>query len=278
MAGPWCVKSKGILPLMRSIVLDHGSTILDIDGDTLTGVMLDLLGKERDRFQILKKGTVEQNIVSNPRVATKETEERTGLGVVGSPRTKRDAEAARRAGEKNVAQMMPKKSTPLIPPHAEWDYLRGGESPETEMWTQVGFDAKEEGWLRGPAGFGYGDGDDRTVLDEMQGQYTTLFIRREFEIPAGTDKRRIGLAINYDDGFALFLNGKEVIAKSLTRLENGKTKVSLHEAEGAEYFPLSDFTEFLKEGRNVIAIEGHNIDLKSSDFTLDPHLVIDETP
>ena len=34
--------SKGVIPLMRSIVLDHGSTILDIDGDTLTGVMLDL--------------------------------------------------------------------------------------------------------------------------------------------------------------------------------------------------------------------------------------------
>ena len=55
------------------------------------------------------------------------------------------------------------------------------------------------------AGFGYGDGDDRTVLKEMKGNYTQVFIRREFEIPAGTDKRRIGLVINYDDGFALFL-------------------------------------------------------------------------
>ena len=165
-------KSKGILPLMRSIVLDHGSTILDIEGDTLTGVMLDLRGKERDRFQILKNGTVEQSIVSNPQVATKDTEERTGLGVMGSPRTKRDAEAARRAGEKNVAQMVPTNSTPLIASHAEWDYLGGGETPETDTWTQLGFDAKEEGWLRGPAGFGYGDGDDRTVLEDMQGNYS----------------------------------------------------------------------------------------------------------
>ena len=267
-------KSKGILPLMRSIILDHGSTILDIEGDTLTGVMLDLRGKERDRFQILKKGNVEQNIVSNPRVATKKTEERTGSGVMGSPRTKRDAEAARRAGHKNVAQMMPKNFTPLIPPHAEWDYLSGGKGPETEMWTRLGFDAKEEGWSRGPAGFGYGDDDDRTVLDDMEGKYSTLFVRREFEIPAGTDLRRIGLAINYDDGFALFLNGKEVMAKSLTRLENGKVTVSLHEAEGSEYFPLSAFAKFLKEGRNVIAIEGHNVSLESSDFTLDPFLVI----
>ena len=37
---------------MRSIVLDHGSTILDIEGDTLTGIMVDLRGVERDRFAI----------------------------------------------------------------------------------------------------------------------------------------------------------------------------------------------------------------------------------
>ena len=132
-------KSKGILPLMRSIVLDHGSTILDIEGDTLTGVMLDLRGKERDRFQILKNGTVEQSIVSNPKVATKETEERTGSGVMGSPQTKRDARAARKAGHKNVAQMVPKNSTPLIAPHAEWDYLAGRREPRNRYLDPIGF-------------------------------------------------------------------------------------------------------------------------------------------
>ena len=189
--------SKGVIPLMRSIVLDHGSTMLDIKGDTLTGVMLDLRGRERDRFQILKRGKVEQSIVDDPDIATAATEERTGHGVLGSPKTKRDAEAARRAGEKNLAQMLPKNATNLIPPNARWSYLAGGQAPETELWTQLGFDIDEEdAWLEGVAGFGYGDGDDRTVLKEMKGNYTQVFIRREFEIPAGTDKRRIGLVIN----------------------------------------------------------------------------------
>ena len=267
--------SKGVIPLMRSIVLDHGSTMLDIKGDTLTGVMLDLRGRERDRFQILKRGKVEQSIVDHPNIATTATEERTGHGVLGSPKTKRDAEAARRAGEKNLAQMLPKNATNLIPPNARWSYLAGGQAPETELWTQLGFDIDEEdAWLEGVAGFGYGDGDDRTVLKEMKGNYTQVFIRREFEIPAGTDKRRIGLVINYDDGFALFLNGKQVLAKSLKRMKDGKVKASSHEAEGPEYFPLSDFAEHLKEGRNVIAIEGHNTKSGSSDFTIDPYLVI----
>lgn len=267
--------SKGVIPLMRSIVLDHGSTILDIEGDTLTGVMLDLRGRERDRFQILKKGRVKQRIVENPQIATAATEERTGHGVLGSPKTKRDAEAARKAGEKNLAQMLPKNVTNLIPPNAQWSYLAGGQTPETELWTQLGFDIdEEEAWLQGSAGFGYGDGDDRTVLDGMKDSYTQVFIRREFEIPHGTDKRRIGLVISYDDGFVLFLNGKQVLAKSLKRSKDGTVKVSSHEAAGPEYFPLSDFAEHLKEGRNVIAIEAHNIKLDSSDFTIDPYLVI----
>ena len=51
-------------------------------------------------------------------------------------------------------------------------------------------------------------------------------------------------------------------------------KILVREATGPEYFPLSDFAEHLKEGRNVIAIEGHNTKSGSSDFTIDPYLVI----
>ncbi|NIP97318.1 MAG: hypothetical protein GWO24_29340, partial [Akkermansiaceae bacterium] len=58
--------TMGMIPLMRSIVLDHGSTILDFDGDTLTGTMLDLRGKERDRFQIVKRGVVKHSVVEKP--------------------------------------------------------------------------------------------------------------------------------------------------------------------------------------------------------------------
>ena len=268
--------SKGIIPLMRSIVLDHGSTIIDIEGDTLTGIMLDLRANERDRFQILKKGEVKHSVVDQPRIATAATEERTGHGVLGSAQSKRAAEAARKAGEK-LAQLPPKNVTNLIPPHAQWSYLAGGQTPETELWTQLGFDIEEEqkeGWKSGEAGFGYGDGDDRTILKDMKGKYTQVFIRREFQIPAGADKRRIGLVVNYDDGFTLFLNGKQILSKSLTRLKNGKVEVSSHEAKGAEYYPLADFAEHLKQGRNVIAIEASNIKRNSTDFSIDPYLVI----
>jgi hypothetical protein len=267
--------AKGISPVMRSIVLDHGSTIVDIDGDTLTGVMLDLRGKERDRFAIVKRGTVKHGVLDNPWTPDETTAERTGAGVLGAPKTVADAEEAREAGKKNVPGLMPKQFKAIIPSNAQWDYLADGEDPETEMWTKLGFDSKQEGWKSGTAGFGYGDGDDRTELTDMRGKFTAIFIRREFEIPKGTDLKRLGLMINYDDAFVLHLNGKELLSKGIVRGEDGIAKVEKHEASGAEYYPLAEFADTFREGKNVIALEGHNDSKDSSDLSLDPALVVE---
>ncbi|HEX7009985.1 MAG TPA: metallophosphoesterase family protein, partial [Phycisphaeraceae bacterium] len=56
----------GTCPLMRVITTDHGSVIVDIDGDTLEAVMVDLHGDVRDRFQIVKRGRVQPRPVDNP--------------------------------------------------------------------------------------------------------------------------------------------------------------------------------------------------------------------
>ncbi|QTN32292.1 metallophosphoesterase family protein [Akkermansiaceae bacterium] len=267
--------NMGISPVMRSIVLDHGSTLIDIDGDTLTGVMLDLRGKERDRFAIVKRGTVKQSVVENPWTPDDSTAERTGAGVLGAPKTVADAEEARKAGKRNVPGLMPKETREIIPRHAQWDYLADGDEPETEMWTQLGFDPRQEGWKPGTAGFGYGDGDDRTELKDMQGNFTTIYIRREFEIPPGTDLKRLGLLINYDDAFVLHMNGKELLSKGVVRGKDGRTKVEKHEASGAEYFSLAEFAGAFREGKNIIALEGHNSGKDSSDLSLDPALLLE---
>ncbi|MFC7337701.1 purple acid phosphatase family protein [Haloferula chungangensis] len=265
--------AKGISPIMRSIVLDHGSTILDVDGDTLVGTMLDLKGKERDRFSIVKEGVVNHQVMTDPWTPTEKTQERTGAGVLGSPKTIAAAKEARKAGMKNIGKLMPEGSKPIIPAGAVWDYLAGGDGPETEMWTQLGFDAREEEWKSGKAGFGYGDGDDQTVLKDMRNQYSVIFIRREFVIPQGSDPKKLGLLINYDDGFVLHVNGRELLSKGVTRGKGGK--VANHEASGADYFPLTEFSDAFRVGKNVIALEGHNVSKSSSDLSLDPVLMIE---
>jgi hypothetical protein len=49
-----------------------------------------------------------------------------------------------------------------------------------------------------------------------------------------------------------------------------------HEATKHSYYPLKDFEKYLRSGRNVLAIEGHNATLDSHDFLIDPYLLIED--
>jgi hypothetical protein len=50
------------MPIMRQIIVEHGSVILDIDGDTLTGTMVNKDQIRRDLFSIVKRGALERRM------------------------------------------------------------------------------------------------------------------------------------------------------------------------------------------------------------------------
>jgi len=243
--------AKGVMPVMRSIILEHGSLILDVDGDTLSGYMINSAFKIKDRFSIVKSGTTDPVRLANPWAPDESTiEYAPSRGPVRTP---------------------PKNFQSVIPKHAEWDYLADGNTPEDQDWTSIDF---KETWLKGVAGFGYGDKDDKTEL-EMKGEYESVYIRKEFTLPEDVDLTKLFLAINYDDAFVLHLNGQRLLLQNCSIKSDTKDlKIESHEAKGYEYFSLSEYQEaFRKEGLNVIAIEGHNVSKSSSDFSLDPYLV-----
>lgn len=57
---------EGTMPVMRQIILEHGSVLLDIKGDILKGIMLNKHGETRDIFSIVKQGKVTPTRVANP--------------------------------------------------------------------------------------------------------------------------------------------------------------------------------------------------------------------
>lgn len=57
---------KGAMPIMRRTQLEHGSMIIDIEGDTLTSRMINSAGETTDTFNIVKRGEVTPQIVVNP--------------------------------------------------------------------------------------------------------------------------------------------------------------------------------------------------------------------
>lgn len=156
----------------------------------------------------------------------------------------------------------------LVSKQSQWKYTTGPAKPPQD-WNQPDFD--DSTWKSGRAGFGYGDGDDRTVLRDMRGKYTSVYVRTAFELMEGQGIESLYLYVNFDDGFVAYLNGKKIAAASATQA-NGKPRVHLHEARGHEEFAIPKASEVLKPGRNVLAIEGHNAAVDSSDFSLDPIL------
>ena len=168
------------------------------------------------------------------------------------------------------------KQKTIINKGAEWEYLAGGKAPQDDNWTSLSFDSKKAGWKIGKAGFGYGDDDDETVLEDMQNKYSKIFIRKEFTLPEGTKLNNLALLINYDDAFVLHVNGRRLMNSNNLIIDEktGAITVNNHEANGPEYFSLNNFAGAFKVGKNVIALEGHNTNLESSDFTLDPQLIM----
>jgi len=57
---------RGTMPVMRKTIAEHGSVIVDINGDTLTAFMLNKLGEKRDTFSIVKRGKVTPVRIAKP--------------------------------------------------------------------------------------------------------------------------------------------------------------------------------------------------------------------
>ncbi|MFT4548545.1 MAG: hypothetical protein ACI9UA_001129 [Pseudoalteromonas tetraodonis] len=249
------VRRGGTMPIMRRIIVENGSTLIHVKGDTLHGTMLNYKGEVRDTFAITKSDDVPvaRTPIENP----------------WQPGGKTASD------EKRGGQRLPKNHVALLKRGASWSYLAGGEHPQRN-WTSPDFD--DSAWKKGKAGFGYGDRDDATELEDMSKNYKTVYIRRGFDVPTGVSAADVGLAISYDDGFIAYLNGKEILRVGVDS-GSGKTAKGFHPHEANkqfEYFSFKGKEKLLNTGANVIAIEGHNANLESSDFSLHPSVIMNK--
>ncbi len=163
----------------------------------------------------------------------------------------------------------------LIARGDSWRYFKGSKDPSGGdlRWTRMTFD--DASWPEGPSGFGYGDGDDETVLGDMQGGYFTVFIRRRFEVPDPAAIERLVLRIDYDDGFSAFLNGQPVARRNVAAgIPRAVWAADVEREAGVpEEIDLTQYATLLQPGANILAIVGVNEDLGSGDFSLIPELL-----
>ncbi len=147
------------------------------------------------------------------------------------------------------------------------------ESTAHLRWLERGETKGIEGrWAAGPGGFGYSDGDDRTVFAGMQGKYRSVAIRRELALPAEVPgDATLYLAANYDDGFVAWLDGREIARRNV---EGEDFRIPRdHEAGRVEEILLGRTGQVLPGGKAILAVRGFNVSATSSDFTLDIRVV-----
>ena len=125
-------------------------------------------------------------------------------------------------------------------------------------------------WISSQGGFGYGDGDDGTIIEPA----ISVYFRKSFNV---LDKNKLSCAIlsaDYDDGYIAYLNGIE-ISRSYNLPEPGTfvpfDETTYYDHEASLYnggLPDNIFLDslllnnLLINGENVLAVQVHNVGIK----------------
>ena len=244
---------NGSMPVMRTIIMEHGSVIVDVNGDTLVARMINRDGVERDLFSVVKRGKVTPVRLALPWQPPEYKKP------TNPPKTKAAA-----ALDHQV----------LIPRGAVWQFTFDQPTRGLE-WTSPEFST--EGWKTGPSTFGYGKGSYGTDLKAMRPKYSTLYVRREFQIEQADRVTELGLQIDFEAAFIAYLNGREVARVGVGR-SNGRNaqKIKARDDHGADYIILKDAHKFLNNGTNLLTIEAHSSKPDAPNFLLDPILILED--
>ena len=163
-----------------------------------------------------------------------------------------------------------------------WRYFKGTREPSEPRaaWREPGFD--DSAWLTGTGSFGYGEDFLTTRLTDMQGGYSTVYFRKQFEVvdPAGFSS--LVLYALYDDAVNVWINGHYVAGDNVAGPEiayDGNANGAVVEDHTPREMQLSNHRDYLVRGTNVIAVQLLNASRSgSSDAFFDARLAIGFAP
>jgi len=170
----------------------------------------------------------------------------------------------------------------LIDEGAEWKYFKGTREPSSTIgspWRQIDFD--DSSWLSGNTPIGYGETFIVTNLSDMRGGYSTVYLRKKFEVTDLDAIESVILEAMYDDGINIWINSVHVASGNTpsANLPFDTTVTNRSENHDFTAFNLAKPSNYLVPGTNVITAQVINTSLtSSSDCSFDIRLAgeIDE--
>ncbi|MGB5756339.1 MAG: hypothetical protein WBM50_05450, partial [Acidimicrobiales bacterium] len=166
----------------------------------------------------------------------------------------------------------------LVESSSPWRYDDSG-TDRGSAWRTVSFD--DAGWDEGPGEFGFGDGDEATIL---AAGHVTYYARKRFDfsgpIPASLDLR-----LKADDGAVVYLNGVEILRDNMPEgpIDAATEAVGWRSGADESFVQHSVSSAPLVQGENVLAVEVHNVWSGNNDLSFDARLgpsvdVVDPPP
>ncbi len=157
-------------------------------------------------------------------------------------------------------------SEDLISSGSVWKYYKG-KNAVSDSWIYSTFD--DASWSIGQSPFWYGSGSGGTQLTDMQNNYTTVFLRKNFEVTMPDSFMGYLVAqFKYDDGFRVWINGKVAFERNAPSSSNYNSVAP--NTENVTSNPYIDSIPSNKveliQGKNTLCVIIFNVSLTSSDL------------
>jgi len=165
----------------------------------------------------------------------------------------------------------------LINGGANWKFFKGVSEPSEspDSWRLPNFDDSD--WGEGEAAIGFGEGFLNTNLSDMRGNYSTVYLRKTFNIENPAQVGSVLLSAQIDDGFNAWINGKHIASTNVSgpELPYDATANSSGENKDFEEYPIANVGGLIVKGKNVLTVQLLNGSLNgSSDAFFDAILKI----
>jgi len=149
-----------------------------------------------------------------------------------------------------------------------------------DSWKQESFN--DSSWTSGFTAVGYDTGPEylpqiNTDVIAMRTVIGSCYTRQKFIAEDYNNISSVQLKIKYDDGFVAYINGQEVasMGKPTPLLWNSGAMVPHGDPAPYIEFPIPISPKLLlHEGTNLLAIQGLNYNVGSSDFLIEPQIVL----
>jgi len=175
----------------------------------------------------------------------------------------------------SIASVSP-TATVFIDAEEDWKYFEGTQEPSSPIskWRQITFN--DNSWFQGQTAIGYGKPDINTILD-MRYNYTTVYLRKTFEVGSPADFATLTVKVNYDDGYNLWINGDHAASANVSGQELAYNATANSAINPGGYEPtVLNPADYLVSGTNVVAVQVLNASLNnSSDCLIDVMLEAD---